>query len=100
MEKTTTSLSKQFQQASQSNVVHSTEHYEVRIVTIDLGKDAALAALARKYAVVHKAHEVVHMVSELLPQAIAACAGLESSLEAALTGIVPGSMLKPPGGVN
>jgi hypothetical protein len=86
-----------------NKVVHKSQDYEVRIVEIDLGAQAAYLPLARKYAVVHREHEVVGMVTELLPQAIAACEGLQASLEQAQSGnfgqaVIGGKL--PPSVVN
>lgn len=81
-------------------VVHKTTDYEVRVVTINLGDTAAYPPLATKYAVVHREHEVVGMVTELLPQAIAAAEGLQASLEQAQNGNFGQVLLPPSGKVN
>lgn len=81
-------------------IVHKAQDYEVRIVEINLGDTAAYPPLARKYAVVHREHEVVGMVTELLPQAIAACEGLQASLEQANSGNFGSVVLPPSGKVN
>jgi len=68
-------------------VVHDTAHYHVVIIELELGHTtAAYAPLARKYAVIHKGHEVVGMVTEILPNAIGAAEALNAALENALLG--------------
>jgi len=67
-------------------VVHDTAHYHVIIIELDLGPAAAYPPLARKYAVIHKGHEVVGMVTEILPNAIGAAEALNAALENALLG--------------
>ncbi len=81
-------------------VVHKSADYEVRVVVINLGDTAAYPPLATKYAVVHREHEVVGMVTELLPQAIAACEGLQAGLEQANNGNFGTVALPPSGKVN